>query len=172
MLQEALDYIVKSGLFPNPWTFIAQIISTTVLFLFLKSKVWKPMQRFLEKRSEIIVDELNSAKTLNEEAYQNKIKSEEELNQIRLEAARIIEEAKQQAEQTKALIIKEAEEEARLIKEKANKEIARNQELAYAKLKENAVELAFVAAEKLIHANLDSINNKKMIEDFIQGIGD
>lgn len=172
MLQDALNEVVKSSLFPNPWTFAAQIISTIILFLFLKSKVWKPMQEFLKKRSDVIIDELESARILNEEAQQNKEKLDKELDEIRIQTAQMMEEAKQQALNTKEVMIKAAEEEALYVKQKAEKDIARDRERAEANIKEQAVELAFAAAEKLIQKNLNTENNKKMIDDFIHELGE
>jgi len=172
MLSEALNEIVRSGLLPNPWSFFAQLISTIVLFLFLKRLVWKPMQDFLQKRSNVIVDELESARTLNEEAKLNKEKLDNELKEIRLQASNILEEAKKQAEQMKEAILKEAEEEAFELKKKAAKDILRDRQLAESNIKEQAVDLAFSAAEKLIQANLNTANNQKMIDDFIQGLGE
>ena len=55
-LTDALQDLINSGVIPNPLTFIAQIISTLVLFYFLKRWVWKPMTEFLDKRRQVIVD--------------------------------------------------------------------------------------------------------------------
>lgn len=170
-MAEILDEVVRSGLLPNPVTFVAQLISTIILFLFLKGKVWKPMQQLLEKRRNVIVGELESAKTLNEEAQNNRNLTQTELTNIRVEASQIIEEAKQQAQQVRENLISEAQKEVQYLKEKAQKELDRERQIAQDHMKEQAVEIAFAVAEKLIHANVNNDVNYKLIEDFIKEVG-
>lgn len=171
-MKEVLDEIVKSGLFPNPITFIAQLISTFILFYFLKSKVWKPMQNLLEKRRETIVGELESAKALNEEAKKNKELSETELQNAKAEAISMIDNARVQALDVRDSIIKEAEEEAQYILEKAEKALEQERFKLEKELKGQVIDIAFIAAEKIVNDNIDESKNRELIDKFINEIGD
>jgi F-type H+-transporting ATPase subunit b len=171
-MKETLNEIVKGGLLPNPVSFVAQLISTFVLFYFLKSKVWKPMQGFLEKRKEVIVGELESARKLNEEAQKNKDLTANQLENAKAESMKMVDFAKVQAQETKDQMLKEAEKQAHYKISKAEKEIEQQRILMERDMKTQAVEIAFAAAEKLIHENLDDSKNRKMIENFIEEVGE
>ncbi len=158
-MKEVLDEIVNSGLIPNPISFFAQLISTIVLFFFLKSKVWKPMQAFLAKRKEVIVGELESARTLNEEAKVNKAISDEELANIKSESIKLIDNAKKQAEDVRENIIHEAEKEAAFIIETAHQSMEKERTSMEAQLKNQLVDIAFSAAEKIIRIDSLLINS-------------
>lgn len=171
-MKELLEHIVQSGLLPNPITFVAQLISTVILFYLLKRLVWKPMQNFLDERKEVIVGELESAKASNEEAQRNKDETVKQLNEAKQQALNIVDAAKSQAVESKEIIIKEAEKEALYKLEKAEKEIEQDRRKAEKEIKARAIELAFVAAEKLINENVDNQKNQKMIEQFIDEVGE
>lgn len=170
-MAETLRQLIDNGVIPNPVSFVAQIISTIILFLFLKKLVWKPMQEFLEKRRQVIVGELESAKALNEEAQVKKEQIDSELANVKVEATRILENAKRQAELTKENIIEAAKNEASYLKEQAEKEIIKERLHAQAQLKEQAVEIGFAVAEKLIQKNLQNEYNQQMIENLIKEEG-
>jgi|SRR5690554_196014 len=169
---DALRDIVNNGLLPNPITFIAQLISTFILFYFLKSKVWKPMQKFLAKRKEVIVGELESARNLNEEAKKNKELSEHDLIRVKEEALQVIENARSQAMYIREEIIKEAEKEAAYILEKAEKSIAQDKAKLESELKTQLVDIALIAAEKLVSENIDDSKNRQLIDKFINEVGE
>jgi F-type H+-transporting ATPase subunit b len=169
-MKEALNEVVKSGLLPNPISFVAQLISTFILFYFLKRLVWKPMQELLEKRKDVIVGELESAKTLNENAKRDKELSQLELAKVKDDSIRMIELAKVQANEARENILKEAAKEAQYKVQKAEKEIERERVLAEKEIKARAIEIGFSVAEKLVNENLDDQRNRKMVESFIDEV--
>lgn len=170
-IAESIKQLINSGVIPNPVSFVTQLVSTLILFYFLKKWVWVPMTEFLEKRRQVIVDELESARILNEEAAQNRAISEKELTQIKQQAAQMIEEAKLQAEKTRQLLIEQAEIEAERLKQQAKEEIERDRQLAQKELKTQVVDLAFELAEKLIQTNISPEANQRLVEDFIKEVG-
>lgn len=170
-LSEIMQDIINSGVLPNPVTFVAQIISTLVLFYFLRRWFWKPLSELLEKRRQAIVDELESARLLNEEASLNRELAEKELTEIKQKAAQIIEEAKREAEKTRALLLQQAEQAVEAYRERALQEIEQQRLQVEKELKTQVVDLAFALAEKLIENNLDYQMNQRIVEDFIKEVG-
>jgi F-type H+-transporting ATPase subunit b len=169
---ETLEQIVKSGLLPNGVTFIAQLLSTLILFLALKRFVWKPIQVMLEKRKDVIIGELEGAKAAREEAQALKDQYANELQGAKQNALSIVENARSQALETKENILKEAEKEASYKKDKAEKDIQLERARVEKELKAQAIEIAFAAAEKLVNANVDDDKNRQLINNFIQEIGE
>ncbi|QVK17783.1 F0F1 ATP synthase subunit B [Mycoplasmatota bacterium] len=171
-LSEKLSDLVRGGLYPNPITFLTQVIATLILFYLLKRWVWKPMREFLAKRSDVIVGELESAKQARIEAEKLKEEYTTDLNNAKDEAGRIIENARIQALETKEMMISEAEKEASYKLEKAKKDIEQERLKAEAELKTELIDIAFSAAEKLVDENIDDKKNRKLIDKFITEIGE
>lgn len=171
-LAEVIEELVREGLFPNVPTVIAQLLATLILFLVLKKLVWKPMTEFLNKRQEVIIGELESAKQANNEANQLKQEYEEALGEAKTKAQNIVETAKIQAEERKEVILEEAKKEANYTKEKALLDIEQERAIAEKELKEHVVEVALEAAEKIINENVNNETNRKMINDFIKEVGE
>ncbi|HEY8365387.1 MAG TPA: F0F1 ATP synthase subunit B [Haloplasmataceae bacterium] len=171
-LSQKLSELVQGGLFPNPITFIVQIISTIILFILLKKLVWKPMREFLDKRSAVIVDELDSAKRAREEAERIKLEYESKLSQAKKDALEMLDNAREQAELIKEEIINDAHKEAEYIINNANKQIEIERNKAEQELKTEIVDIAFSAMEKVLSENMDSSKNRELIDKFINEIGE
>ncbi|MDF2699147.1 MAG: synthase subunit [Haloplasmataceae bacterium] len=171
-LGKKIGDLVQGGLFPNLITFFTQILATLILFYFLKKLVWKPVQEMLAKRSEVIVAELESAKAAKFEAEAMKAEYENDLKNAKAEANKMMENARIQALESKTLIIQEAEKEAAYKVEKATKEINLERDKAAKALKAHVVDIAFIAAEKLVHENLDDKKNRQLIDKFIEEVGE
>lgn len=170
-LSSKLSQLVEGGLYPNIITFLTQLIATVILFCFLKKWVWKPMQEYLAKRSNVIVDELESARLAKEEAFRMKEEYESELKQAKDEAKTIIMNAQEQAKLRREEIIAQAEKEAAYIIEMANKQIEQEKANVEKELKSQVVDLAFLAAEKILTENLDQDKNRHLIDKFLNEVG-
>lgn len=130
------------------------IFNLTVLFLILRKLFWKPIQAFLEKRRELINNDLDSAQQSKEEAA-NLLKEHQRLvAHNKQEAAKIIEGAVQKADQRKDEIIAQAGQEATALVERAKAEIALERIKAVEELRAEVSLLAVAVAEKLLARSL------------------
>lgn len=170
LLRAKLGDLVTGGLFPNYITFITQILSTIILFLFLKNLVWEPMREFLAKRSNVIVGELESAKQARLEAEQMREEYVADLKHAKAEAANILENARKQALELKQQIVSEAEKEASYKLEKADKDINAERSRIEQELKSHVIDIAFSAAEKLVNENINDSKNRQLIDKFIKEV--
>jgi len=169
---EILRELVQGGLYPNPITFLTQVISTIILLYFLKRLVWKPMREFLKKRSDVIVGELEGAKKARLEAEAMKEEYLTDLKNAKNEAGSILDNARLQALETKEMIIAQAEKEAAYKFEKAEIQIEQERAKAEVELKGKLIEIAFSAAEKLVNENIDNQKNRTLIDKFINEVGE
>jgi len=169
---DTINDLVKSGLFPNPITLLAQLLATLFLFYILKNWIWIPMNEFLQKRQEVIIDELESARSAREQAENIHEEYKENLKNAKIEANYILENARIQGLETKDDIINKAEKEAAYKIEKAEKEIETERAKIEAELKAHVVEIALTAAEKLVKEVLDNKKNRQLIDQFIEEVGE
>jgi F-type H+-transporting ATPase subunit b len=153
-------------------TLIFQIINTLILFGALSYFLFKPVKAAIEKRQDLIADQLDTAKNKNTEAegliteYKGKLQGIEEEGRI------LIHEASVKAENRASEIIKNAEKEAELIKKRAEKEIEREKLKAVNELKEDIVSLSLLAASKVLEKDIDESKHKDLIGQFLNEVGD
>lgn len=158
--------------FPNFYT----IGWTMVDFLFLLALLYKfafnPINDILDKRSQTISTALAHAEEVKAEVQALHEKAQKDLQGARQEAQNIINNALKVAEENKNDIINKANEEVNHMKEKARNELLSATEQAKAQLREEAANLAILAAEKVLNRNLTAEDDKQMIKEFVDQSGE
>ena len=153
-------------------TLVFQIVNTIVIFLVLRHFLFTPVKDMIEKRQNMIEDQLDDAKNKNEDAekliadYESKIGDIEEKGRV------MIREASTKAEARASEIVKDAEKEAELIKKRAEKEIEREKQKAVNELKEDIVSLSLLAASKVLEKDIDENQHKALIGKFLDEVGE
>jgi len=151
------------------WTVaLGTVVSLVIVWALVWHFFWDPIGAFLEARKEKIEKEIKDAEHLKKEAAKNKLMSEQELKASKLEADEIISLSKKEGTDVKKEIIAEAREESSLSLAKTRDQINKEKEQMQTDIKQEIVETAMIAAEKIIGKNLSSDNNKQMVEDLIE----
>ncbi|HWR38014.1 MAG TPA: F0F1 ATP synthase subunit B [Patescibacteria group bacterium] len=153
-------------------TLIAQIINFLILVAILTKFAYKPLMKALADRQARIAEDLTAAEEEKKAAEQLKREYLDQLAQARVHAQEIVEKATKLAEQAREDILRESREEnARLLKA-AQEEIAREHEQAIKELKAEVVNIAMMAATKIVAHNLDEQANAALVHDFIEKLGE
>jgi len=163
---------IQINVLPDPVNFLLQIAATLVLYLVLRHFLFEPVTKFLAARKERIAKELEEAKSHREEAEVLKKEYESRINEAKNEARAIVDSAKKRGEELKEQIIVEAKAEANKVLAKAKSDIEREREKTMAELKSEVVQIAMMAAEKVVEKNLDEKAHKEMINKFIDEVGE
>ncbi|WIV12181.1 F0F1 ATP synthase subunit B [Proteiniborus sp. MB09-C3] len=163
---------IQVNVLPDPVNFLLQISATLVLFLILRHFLFKPVSKFLADRKERIAQELGEAKSHREEAETLKKEYESRIDEAKQEARGIVDSAKKRGEELKAEIVVSAKTEAGNVLAKAKSDIEREKEKTMAELKSEVVEIAMMAAEKVVEKSLDEKAHKEMINKFIDEVGE
>ena len=147
-------------------------VVTFLLLLFVLSKVaWGPIISALEIREKGIRDALNSAELAKEDAEKATSDYEKIKQEAHAEAQTILSEAKTLKEKMVSDAVEEAKKKAELETQSALQLINSEKDKAVKEIKTAAVELSIQAASKLIEKNLDSNDNRKLVNDTIDEIG-
>lgn len=157
---------------PNLENFIPQIIATGLLFLVLRHFLFGPVTKILDARSKAIVTNLEESTAEKKEALAIKAEYEAKLEAAKGEAREIVESAKKRSDQLKDEILKEAKDEAGKISERAMLDIEREKQNMFTDLKSEIVEIAMLAATKVLEKDLDTNTHKTMINKFIDEVGE
>ncbi|GAE31305.1 F0F1 ATP synthase subunit B [Halalkalibacter hemicellulosilyticus] len=156
-----------------PWgSILYQLIAFLTLLFFLKKFALKPLLGVMEKREQIVNDNLDSAEKTRKEAEELIANQTKELEKAKEEANEIIQNAKKLSEQQGQDIIAQARENAERLKDAALAEIQREKEQAVASLREEVADLSVLIAQKVITKELDANEQEKLVADYLKEVGE
>ena len=161
---------IEAKLFPNIWAFLVQFIAFIIVALLVIKLGYKPVRKYLDKRRELLDNEVNEAKKLNADAKENFLKSEKALAETKKGATSIIEDAKKEANAKKEEILNEAFFEASKTKEKALLDIEKAKESAKKQLQDEIINVALDASSKILKREVNEKDNKRIINQFVDDL--
>jgi len=145
-----------------------QLASTIILFIIIRFLLWKPITRILEARRDAIDKELNEAKEAKEQA----VKLEEELilekKKARAEIRDLISNAEKEANLRRDEIINQAKEEAKKRLANLQDELAIEKANMQNDIKQEIIDIAFAAAEKIVSKEVDKDKYLDVIDDVLE----
>ena len=155
-----------------PWTLIAQLLNLFITVLVMKKFLFKPIRNILQKRKEMADAEIADATKAKEEAESLKSEYEASMKTARDKANEIVANAQKAATQQSEDIIKEANAQAISIKSKAEKDIEQERRKAVNEIKDEIGDMAMEIAGKVIERELKASDHEKLIDDFINKVGE
>ena len=164
--------LTRLGLVEPDATFFIMLINIGILYFVLKKFLFVPVTNFMEKRKKGIEDSINEAEIKVKEAEEYKSEYLEKLKNAEKESKAIVDKAITNANLKADSIIKEAKNEAIALKSKAEKDIELERQKTLNEVKNDISSIAILAASKVLEAELDEEKNSKLIDKFIEEVGD
>ena len=155
-----------------PWTFIAQICNLFIQVWLVKKFLLKPVNEVLEKRRAKADAEIREAEQAKTEAYAIKEQYERNMEGARRRASDMLNDAQKSAAAKSEKILQEAEAEASQIRAKAASDIAQEKKKAINEAKDEIGGIAMEIAGKVIEREINEADHKKLIDEFIQNVGE
>ncbi len=149
------------------WAIINFILLLAILYKFL----YNPLLKTMESRENEIRNNINQAEEMRVKAEASQKEMQEALAGARKEAQDIVNNAAKVGEDTKNSIIAEANKSAQSLIDRAHEEIQREKEQALAEIRNEVAELAVLAAGQIIGKTITADEQKKLIDQYIQGVG-
>ena len=164
-LEEVLNIInpMTSTVF---WSVIVFVILIVILWRF----VLKPVNRMMVKRQEEIQEAVNNADRQSQEAQKFIEGQKLQLEAAKKEARQIIEDSKVAARKIKEEIEEKASEKSRVILDSALEEIRAERDRSVVAVKNQIIEIAMDATERIIGKSLSEEEHKKLIEDSLKEV--
>lgn len=163
---------MQQGLVEFNAAFVIQIINALLLFGVLTFILFKPVTKFLNKRTENIQSSIDEAEVKLSEADKLKAEYEKQLRDIKNERNAIIGKATERAEMEGNKIVAAAREEAEGILEKTRLQIEGDKQRMLEEVKAEVSSLVIAVASKVIEKELDEASHRNMIQNFIDEVGD
>jgi len=156
----------------DPWVLIAQLLNLFIQVMLIKKFLFKPIRNVLQKRKEMADAEIAEATKAKEEAESLKNEYEASMKTARDKANEIVATAQKAATQQSEEIIKEANAQAISIKSKAERDIEQERRKAVNEIKDEIGDMAMEIAGKVIERELKASDHEKLIDDFINKVGE
>lgn len=150
---------------------LVQLTATLVLYFILRKFLYFPIKDLLNKRQDYIMKNVEDSEKNNLKSQVALRDYELKLKEAKKEANEIIDQAKKRADDIVNKSVSNAKEESRKIMEKADKELANKKSMAMDEMKGDMVNIAILAAEKLIGENISTKKDKEIIEKSIEEVG-
>ena len=153
------------------WNIFWVVFNIILLFILLRIFLYKPLQNIMQKRTELIQNEITSAETRNKEAAALKEQYESSMKNAKAESDEIVGQAKERAKVQYDQIVGTANEEAAQIVSQARKTAESDRDQMMRDAQSELADVALAAAAKLIGKNIDDEANRKMLDDFLSEEG-
>lgn len=146
-------------------------ISFVVLLILLAKLAFPALKKSMDARSTKISDSLEEAERVRAEAQTVLVGYQRQLADAKAESGRIIDEARQSADAVKADLLARAEAEADEQRRRNAEQIVAERDRVMAELQSQVAVLAIEMAERVVESSLDRETNMRLIEDYINAVG-
>ena len=158
---------IGQKLIPNWLSFVVQFLSFLVLLLVVFFLAYKPVKKILKKRADYVEDEIKQAKENNAQAQASVEEAKQLVASSKEKASEIIKNAEAQGQERFDAIILDAKQEVAEMKKAAEEDIARAKEDATQDIRSEMVNVALSASKEILKREVDTKDNVKLAEDFI-----
>jgi len=153
-------------------TFIGQIVVFLTLVFLMKKYLYGPLNDLLEARAKRIAEGLAASDAGKEAKAKAVAEIKGQLKEARARAQEIVSAAEKRAAEINEEAVNKAREEGQQIVDAAREEVTAEIERARQGLRQEVADLAVLAAERVLDAELDTKRHAKLIKGVIsQGVG-
>jgi F-type H+-transporting ATPase subunit b len=146
-------------------------LSFLILFAVMAKFAYPALKKAMDARSEKIQGDLDAADSARSEAESLRAGYDAKLAEAQAEAARIIEAARSDAEQVRQDRIAAIEPEIAEKRAQAEADIEAAKDRALADLRAQVTSLAVGAAEQVVRSSLDEAAHARLVDDYIESVG-
>ena len=152
----------------DPWAIIIQLVSTFILVFILAKFLVKPARKFIAARQEYIQTNLEEASSKNQESDIKLAEANKQIKEAKTVSKELIENAKVTALNEKDRIVEETKAEVDSMKAKARKDIENERKKMKEELTSEVIDVALLAASKVVEREVNKEDNQAIIESFIK----
>ena len=142
-----------------------------ILFIVMAKFAYPAIKKAMEARAEKIQGDLDAADTARAEAEGLRSEYDSKIAEAQAEASRIVEAARAEAEQVRQDRLAAIEPEIEEKRAQADADIEAAKARALADLRTQVTSLAVGAAEQVVKSSLDEAAYARLVDDYIESVG-
>lgn len=150
---------------------VIAIIAFVLLYWLLNKYAFGPLFGVMEKRRQLVNEEIEAAESSRREAEQQLAEQKRALEEARKEAQDIIESARRTSQKQADEIIQAAREEANRLKNEAIREIQNEKNNAIAALRRQVSGLSVQIASKILEKQVDEKAHEQLVDQYLREVG-
>jgi len=158
---------IDDWLYPDTGLFFWAVITFLIVFVILRWKAWGPLMDVLDAREKQIQESLNKAEKMIQDQASSAQENEAILTKARKEAQNIVVQAKEAGDKLKRQFEEDGRAKYEELVGSASEQIDAEKQKALVDIKNMVTEIALNASEKIIKRNLNSEDNKKIIDETV-----
>lgn len=162
----------ESFLGVNPWTALFILLNTLTIFFVARKFLFNPVMKIIAERQQEIDDLYSGANTARDEAEALRAEYTAKLSDAKAASEQIVKEAVARGHAREEDIIRKANADAAAIMDKASADIALEKKKAINDAKNEISGLAMAIAGKVVERELSGADQEKLIDRFIDELGD
>lgn len=151
---------------------VATLLNFCILAVVMGLLLYKPVQKYMRKRTERISGQLEDARAKVARAEALQAEYEAKLQGIAAERAAALESAREEAAERGRHLLEEARAEAAALKQRAEEGIALEKERLKKETWQHIVEISALMTEKLVGKAVDSSAQARLFEDALTQLED
>ncbi|OBR63606.1 ATP synthase F0 subunit B [Paenibacillus oryzae] len=155
----------------HPTSTIITIISFIALYLALNKWAFGPLFGVMEKRRQLILEQMNTAESSRKQAEESLQEQKAALDQARKEAYGILEQARSTSSKQAEEIVQTAKNEADRLKDAALKDIESEKNKAIAALRTEVGGISVKIASKIIEKQVDEKSQEQLVDQYLKEVG-
>ena len=142
-----------------------QLINVCILAVALRFLLYKPVRRFMQRRTREIMNQMSTAEERQIEADGLKALYEQKLLDLEHERYEILDSAKAQAETMSEKMIDETKDEIAAMRSLAKADITKEHERIEEEMKQYIIDVASLMAGKFVAHSIDEYTQNKLFEE-------
>ena len=156
----------------NLWQIVISLANLLLIFLILKKFLWKPIQKVMKQRQDMVDKQFSDAAEAEAKANEDKAQWAEKLATADEEAAARIAAADETARRHGERVIADAKDKAQGIIRQAEAEAELERQKATASIRDEIADVSAELAEKLLEREINAEDHRAMIASFLDEVGD
>ena len=156
----------------NFWTALFVLLNTLTIFFVARKFLFVPVMNMIQARQEEIDTMYLEADNAKQGALALEAEYKEKLSQAAVTGERMVKEAMERGHSREEEILRQANAEASAIMAKASADIALEKKKALNDAKNEISDIAMTIAGKVVGRSLKETDQSRLVDEFIEGLGD
>lgn len=152
-------------------SFVFTIIAFLILYWLLNRYAFGPLFSVMEKRRELIKQQMDEAAQTRQQATQYVEEQKVALQQARKDAQDIIEQARQTSNSQTEQLLNQAKEESMRLKDEAARDIENEKNKAVAALRSEIGAVSVQIASKVLQKEVDANAQEQLVDNYLKDVG-
>ena len=156
----------------NFWTALFILLNTLIIFFVAKKFLFGPVMKIITDRQQEIDGMYTQAGEAKETAEKLQQEYEDKLSEAAATSEELVRQATARAQSREEEILRQANQRAEAILSKATADIAQEKKKALNDAKDEISVIALAIAGKVVGRELDAVDQSKLVDSFIEELGE